>query len=137
MSIIVKSGSSTDLLSVNADGSINVNLVGGGTSGLTITHNEITSVVSGVETSLLTLTPSTSNLKLLKIDVSGDNVALFRVKIDGVVVYNKRSWWNGFNQTFDFKDFTGLLLSVGQTLTVTVLHNRPNLGAFEATAMSV
>lgn len=129
----------TDVLAVNSDGSINVNI--GTTSsapGLSVTHNEITSVASGVETTLMTITPSASGLRVFKIEVSGDTVAHYRVKINDSVIFNKRSWWTEFNQSFDFQEFTnGLFLNSGQVVTVTVQHVKPYLASFEATLMAL
>ena len=126
-------------VTVNPDGSINVNIVNStptATPGLTILHNEISSVASGVEATIVTLTGTTLGRRVEKIEVSGDNTAIFRVKINGTTISNKRSWWCDFNQTFNFESFVnGLLLTSGQTLTVTALHNRPFVGAFEATVM--
>lgn len=124
-------------MAVNDDGSINVNIVQSPNNpGLNINHAEISAVASGVETTILTIVAS-GNYRVQKVEVSGDNFALFRVKINGTTVSNKRSWYSDFNQTFSYEDFTnGLLLTVGQVLTVTVLHNRPFLGNFEATVMA-
>lgn len=106
--------------------------------GVSVSHNEITSVASGVETTVMTITPPVGGMRVFKIEVSGDTVAHFRVKLNGTVLFNKRSWWTSFNQTFDFQDFAnGLFLNPGQVITVTVTHTRPFLGSFEATAMSI
>lgn len=101
---------------------------------LVVHHNEITSVVSGVETTIISVTAGVTT-HVSKVEVSGENVALFRVKVNGTIVSDKRSWWGAFNQTFDYP-LTGLTLSVGDTLTVTVLHNRPTVANFETTVLS-
>jgi hypothetical protein len=100
---------------------------------LSVLHNEIALVASGVEATVLTLTAATVPLKIQRVEVSGENVALYRLKISGTTIHNKRSWWGNFNQTFELSG--GLLLQVGQILTVTALHNRPNLSNFEATVL--
>ena len=127
----------TNDLDINADGSINVNIVTiSSNPGLVITHSEITAVAASVETTILTIVAS-SSYRVKKIEVSGENVALFRVKVNGGIISNKRSWWTEFNQTFDFENFeNGLLLSIGDILTVTVFHTRPMLANFEATVMA-
>lgn len=134
----VKITDGIDVLDINADGSIDVNIVSSGSAdGLTITYNEISSIGSGSETLLATLTAPLAGARIQKVDVSGNNVALFRVKIDGNTIATKRTWWSNFNEKFEFESFVnGLLLTSGQVLTVTVLHERPYLGAFEATIMS-
>lgn len=124
---------------VNTDGSINVNIVNSPDDpGLVITHNEISSVVSGVETTILTLVSPPGDYRIAKIDVSGDNVAHYRVKINGSTINNKRSYWCDFNQTFVFEGNDAILkIPAGDTLTVTVIHNRPNVGSFEATVFAI
>lgn len=123
-------------MEVNSDGSINVNVVTTITTGLTVLHNEISSVPSGAETAMISVTAPIGGYRVSKIEVSGENVALFRVKVNGATIYNKRSWWTAFNQTFDFESFNnGLLLSSGDVLTVTTIHNRPFACDFEASVM--
>lgn len=127
-----------DELAVNNDGSINVNIVNSAVDeGLVILHNEIFSVAASVETTVLTYSVITPTSRVFKIDVSGDNVALFRVKVNGSTIHDKRTYWgNGFNESFAFEQFdNGLKLLLGDVLTVTVIHNRPMLGSFEATVM--
>lgn len=134
----VKITDGTDSLNINSDGSINVNIASSGSaSGLTFNHNEITAVAPGVETTLITLTPI-SNTRVQKIEVSGENYGLYRVKLNGTTLLNKRSWWTDFNATFTFEDLVnGLLVPASATLTVTVIHNRPDSASFEVTVMSV
>lgn len=136
-SVSIVDGGNT--LDVNADGSINVNIVNStpaSTPGLTIVHNEITAVASGVESTLISLVASPTGYRIQKIEVSGDNYAIFRVKVNGTTISDKRSWYCDFNQTFNFESFVnGLLLTSGQTLTVTAMHNRPFVGDFEVTVM--
>jgi hypothetical protein len=135
----VKITDGTNPLTINPDGSINVNLTSSSTAvGLSMAHNEISSVGAGVETTILTINPPPQGYRVSKIEVSGDTVALFRVKLNGATLVNKRSWWTDFNPTFNFENFeNGLWLNPGQVLTITVTHTRPFLGSFEATAMLV
>ena len=127
----------TNELHVNPDGSINVNLTTSSSEpSLQILHSEITSVASGVESTIATLIAPLAGYRVEKIDVSGDNYAIFRVKLNGTTIFTKRTWWANFNEAFDFERFdNGLLLTSGQTLTVTAIHNRPFMGAFEATIL--
>jgi len=126
-------------MTVNSDGSINVNIVSSSdTPGLIISHNEVTAVASGVETTLITLVSPSDTYRVEKIEVSGDNLAIFRVKLNGTTILDKRTWYANFNETFNFEAFNnGLLLSTGQILTVTVLHTRQFVGNFEVTVMAV
>jgi hypothetical protein len=124
-------------MGVNPDGSINVNLVNStDVPGLLLFHSDISSVVSGVETTIITVTAPSGGFRLEKIDASGENVALYRVYVNGVEIYDKRSWWTAFNVSFDFESFeNGYLLTAGQVLTVTCYHTRPYTANFEATVL--
>ena len=134
----VRLGDGTNQLAINPDGSLNFNLVQSGAPGLSIRYNEITAVASGAESPIITMVVPPEGFRLMKVEVSGENVALFALKIDGVTIFTKRSWWNGFNQTFSFEDFqNGLKLTNGQILTITVIHNRPVPANFEATVMGI
>lgn len=129
-----------DELAINTDGSINVNLINSPDDpGLNFAHNEISSVPAGVETTIITLTASVSGIRVSKIDVSGENVSLFRVKVNGSTIDDKRSYWgSGFNESFVFDPVdNGLKLFVGDVLTVTTLHNRPFPCDYEATVIYI
>jgi len=126
-------------MTVNPDGSINVNIETSiSTPGLLLFHNDITSVASGIETTVITVTAPSGGLRIEKIDVSGDNVAWYRVRVNGIEIYSKRSWWCDFNIGFNFENFAnGYLLTSGQVLTVTCYHTSPYLGNFEATVLAL
>lgn len=128
-------------LEVNTDGSINVNIVDSiptSTPGLDLRYNEISSVPSGVETNLITLTASSIGFRVEKIIVSGENIALFKVYVNSAPIAVKRTFFGDLNQEFNFENFNnGLRLNVGDTMLVTVLHTRPSLANFEATIMSL
>lgn len=136
----VRIGDGTNEVSVNNDGSINVNIVESvsvSTPGLTINHQESSTVPAGVETTLITLVAPPTGLRITKICVSGENWAIFRAKIDGQTISLKRTNATFLNAEMVFDDVRrGLLLTSGQILTVTVLHSRPNASDFEATVMS-
>lgn len=134
---IVEGGNTLD---VNNDGSINVNIVSSASSapGLAVSHQEISSVVSGVETTLYTFTTPTSGFKLYKVEVSGENIALYKIYIDSNPISSKRTFFGQLNTDFTFQPFTnGLELTSGQVLKVTVLHSRPFTGNFEVTIMGL
>lgn len=132
----VRIGDGVDELAIEPDGSINVNIVTSAAPGLTVLHNEISAVPSGAETTVITVTVPMGGYRISKVEVSGDNVAHYRVKVDGITILNKRSYWTRFNLTFDFEGFTnGLKLNPSQVLTITALHSRPDPGNFEATVL--
>jgi hypothetical protein len=134
----VKVTDGTDALAINADGSINVNVSNSGASGLNINYNGITLIGAALETTIITFVTPIGGRRIQRVDFSGDNVAFYKVKVDGSTIATRRTWWTNFNENVIFENFTnGLLLTVGQVLTVTVIHNSSSLGSFEATIMSV
>lgn len=122
-------------LEINTDGSINVNVINTcNPDGLKFIYGESLNVASGIETTIATINSSVIDTRVLKIDVSGENIALFKAKVNGAVIFSKRTSFTNFNEVFSFEDYTGgLLLKVGDSLQVTVIHTRPTLGNFEAT----
>lgn len=133
----VRLGDGANELVVNPDGSVNVNVVQSSStpvSGLLFFPNEVSAVPSSVETTLISLIAPPQGYRFTKVDVSGENIALFKLKLNGSVLMWKRTWWNQFNQSFSFENFqNGLKLLPGDVLTVTVYHQRPNPANFEVT----
>lgn len=129
-----------DELQVNNDGSINVNVVSSPSSspGLMTLYQEVSSVVSGVETTMATYIAPTNGFKLYRINVSGDNIALFTLSVAGVVVAVKRTFFGNLNENFIFEPFeNGLEVLAGDQLQVTVIHQRPFIADFEVTIMGL
>lgn len=133
----VRVGDGTNELAVNSDGSFNVHVVessASSTPGMVAKYNEISAVSSGSESNVISLTAGPDGFRITQILASGENIALFRVKIDGITISSKRSWWTAFNVEWIFESVkNGLLLRPGQVLTVTALHTRPSTSDFEAT----
>jgi hypothetical protein len=126
-------------MTVNPDGSINVNLENSSTApGLSIYYNEISSVASGATTAIYTFTAPSPGFRMFKIDVSGENIALYTLKKNGVTIFSKRTFYGVLNTTFAFEDFdNGLVLNTGDVLVVNVLHMKPYPANFEATLMGI
>jgi hypothetical protein len=136
----VRVSDGTDDLAINSDGSINVNIVSSPDDpGLILMHNEITSVASGSEVNIMSFTaPPSSNYRVFKIDVSGSNIAQFRVRLNGAIVSTLRTYFSSsLNDSFVYEPFeNGLKLAPGDVVRVTVIHGRPNPGDFEVTMMA-
>lgn len=132
----IRIGNGVNELAVNPDGSINVVSGSDTSSSLLYSYNEALSVPAAVETTVLTVPVSPATLKRFqKVDVSGTNVAEIRLKVNNSIISKKRLWHGKFNTSFNFESFNaGLRLLNGDILTITVIHNRPNVGDFEATA---
>lgn len=135
---IVEGGNTMD---VNSDGSINVNVVNSvptSTPGLNTYYSEISSVASGASTPIITVVAPVGGYRLFKIDVSGENIALYTVSVNGTTISTLRTFFGALNTSFIYDNQTyGIKLNSGDTLVVTVLHTRPFVGNFEATVMGI
>lgn len=130
-----------DILEVNTDGSINVNIINSvptSTPGLDIRYNEVSAVVAGVETTVISLVAGGAGFRVNKIYVAGENIALFKIKVNSNPIIAKRTFWGNLNEEFSFESFNnGLKLNTGDTLLVTVLHYKPATANFEASIMGL
>jgi hypothetical protein len=138
----IKGSPSGDLLNVNADGSLNVNIITTVPSNQTpkILYNETPSVPSGTTTTLLTYTvPLSTTTYLQKVMVSGENVARFDVLIGSNSIATKRTWWANFNVDFDFSptDILGYPLTAGTVVKINVLQNSDSTATFDSTLQIV
>lgn len=128
-------------LNINADGSLPVTISGSANVTEINNFNEVSSVAQSTETTLLTFTALAGRETYIqKIDVSGENIAEYRIKVQGSVVDKKRTYFGaGLDAKFryDGQLNNGYRLSPGQTLTVTVIHERPMPGDFNARATLV
>ncbi len=119
----------TDTLGINADGSLNVNVVSGALD-VESTYNEVIGVASGVTTLICSYT-SSGNERVLNIEASGSNIAKFTVELNGNVIAQKYTNFNGpLNVSFDFN--AGLTLVAADLVEVYVLHDRPYIGDFNS-----
>lgn len=119
----------TDFLAINPDGSINV-VVGGSAGTLNTSYTEVTGVVSGITTLIGTHT-AVANTLLQKIEFSGTNIAEYELVINGNTQDKKRTYFgNSLNSKFDFNN--GLIIPTGQVIQVYVVHDRPEIGDFNA-----
>lgn len=98
-------------------------------------YNEILAVAPSIETTVVSYTvPVAKYVKLYFIDVTGDNVATFYVKKNGVVIRMRRSWWAQGSDTqipFSLGPNDGLIFNAGDIISMTVIHTRPDPGAFQ------
>lgn len=114
-------------LKINADGSINVNFNAGNIASI---YAEILGIATGVTTIISQVTVTQAAL-LQKIEFSGTNIAEFELVIDGNTEDKQRTYFgSSLNGKFDFG--AGLNLSVGQIVTIYVVHNRPSVGDFNS-----
>lgn len=89
--------------------------------------NEIDNIPNGV-TSIISTYTAIVNTKLLSCDFGGTNVAAFSLYIGVTLSAKKYTFFQNLNERFDFKD--GLPITLGDIITVEVIHNRPDPGTF-------
>lgn len=98
-------------------------------------YHEVLSVASGITTTIVTYTVPVGHENVLeRISVSGENIALYTVLINGTPVDVQRTYFGGaLNAQFQFMSTInyGTVLNAGDIVSVTVLHNRPSLANFE------
>lgn len=126
----------TDSLNINSDGSLNVNVNDATDEQVISLFAEQLSVLSAVDTLILSYTvPSSHNLFLNIIEVSGENIAMYEIRKNGIAIARKRTYFGGgLNEQFNFYSTSqkGLEFNPGDILQARVLHNRPDSATFEA-----
>jgi hypothetical protein len=101
-----------------------------------ISDNTINSFgsISGLGSSSLTevhsfTVPSGKNFYLKLVDVGGSNVAKYFIEVDSSTEALARTYWGEFSKPVYF---FGAKLTEGTVLKVSVIHERPTSGDFEA-----
>lgn len=139
----VRIGDGTNEVSVNSDGSINVNIVNAtpGAQEVISFFSDVSSVVAGVSTDVLTYTvPVGKTFKLYTVEFSGSNTGVFETLINGSTEARKRTYFGGnlFDQfAFNGTGQEGLLLVAGDIIKLTVIHSRPYVGDFEGRVLGM
>lgn len=125
-------------LNVNADGSINVNVVETPVAGNLVRniYSEANAVVQGATTTLVqyTVPGSVTSSILYRISVSGENIAKYTVFWNSAQIDTRRTYYgSSLSEYFEFTTSTnnGFTLSPGDTIVVKVLHGQPYIGDFE------
>lgn len=116
----------------------NVNDIAGGSGGSVsqdyfTAHQDISSVVSGITTSILTHTfSSVRPTNIYSISASGENISLYELFIDSVLVEKKRTYFgSGMNVEFNFN--FGFKVGLGSTIQLKVVHMRSATSDYNAT----
>lgn len=124
-------GDGTNTLAVNPDGSINVVTSAIAARISKSVFSESLNVPSSVETTIVNFVAASGvNTYLTKLVASGQNIAEYAVKVNGVVIDKKRTYYTGgFNVDFDF-GMNGLQLSSGDLVSITVKHSSSGVGNF-------
>lgn len=137
-SVAVGDRNGMNFLKVNADGSINVNVSLASDESAAESYNEIAALPSGIESAVLTYVVPVDKLAYLyRLEAGGENIAKYRVLVNGTPVATRRTYFGG-DLTTVFEFFTpnkqSLVLQPGDTVTLMVSHNRPFTADFEARA---
>lgn len=126
----------------STSGALDVNVVSAGSSGTPISlYNEVTSVAAGVLTTILIYTvPAGKSFYLIRVEVSGTNIAEYTVQFNSGINSKKRTFYGNLNELFDYwtgGNIGGFPLVSGTALKVTTKHNRPFVGDFNARIQGV
>lgn len=123
-----------DQLEILPDGSINVNALPSSNATSVNKYGEVSSVASGIETTMIThIAVGGRKTYLQRVDSSGENIADYKVKVNGVTIDRRRTnFGDNLNAEFIFEGYLnpGLEIAVGAVVTVTVIHSRGSSADF-------
>lgn len=101
-----------------------------------IEYDEVTNVAANLETAIATYqVPSDKIGFLYLVEVSGENIAKYQVKLNGSVISTQRTYFgSSLNSIFDFRigSKRSYVLQPDDIITVYVEHNRPTNADFES-----
>lgn len=129
----IKIGDGIDFLAVNADGSINTTVIGAANPELFLYYDEITSVPTSIETTIQTFIALAPSF-LKQLDVSGTNIAEYRVYLNTALINKKRTYFGGdLNTEISYSNAGfGLALAISDVVEIKVIHIRPDVGDFNS-----
>lgn len=112
-----------------------------GTAEVKSPYGELTSLASGSETDAVLYTvPAGKKAFLQRAEFSGENIATYRVKVNGATIARTRTWWTGDLRgamIWQQANQKGLPLVAADVLKITVIHSRPLAADFEARLLIV
>ena len=121
-------GTSTNPISVNVTSITNDTPINN--------YGEAAAVASGATTTIVSYTvPVAKTASLERVSVSGENIALYTVLVNAIVIDTRRTWFGGaLNTEFNFMSTSnaGRPLVAGDVVLVQVLHNRPTIANFQS-----
>jgi hypothetical protein len=144
----VTSSSSTGTVSIqdtagnpltSTSGALDVNIVAAPANNINViaVYNEVSAVASGIETTVATYINNnvTTNF-LVRIETSGTNIAEYRLYRNASIIDKKYSEFTQLNTVFEYStadtSAPGLKTATSDTFYLKVIHNRPNVGNFNA-----
>lgn len=104
--------------------------------------NGISSVASNILTTIITYTvPTNITTYLTSIEYSGDNIAVYEIYINNILNARQRTnFGTSLNGIFSFiplDDEWGYKLNTGDIISIKVIHERPDLGDFDARILAI
>lgn len=121
---------------LRVQGEISVTIDPNNNNEITYSYNEVSGVVKSTLTTINTfIAPIGKTTFLQRVSAGGSNIAVYEVQINGLTVEKRRTYFGAaFTTDFEFigSAESGLELTVGDVVTVKVIHERPNAGDFEA-----
>lgn len=98
--------------------------------------NEISSVPNATPTTVISLTVGVGKRVYLdSIEVSGDNIAKYKVDIAGATNATRRTTWTDFNSVFKWSNY---VVNAGETISVSVEQTgRQSAGDYEARIVGI
>jgi len=108
---------------------------GGASTAKTNIYNEITSVGAATLTTILTyVVPPSQSFFFELAEVSGTNKSDYTIKIDGIKIARKYTYFTELSGTFNFDSVE---VTTGQTIIIETIHSRPYIGDFSARILGV
>lgn len=95
---------------------------------------ETSSVVPNAETLIFTKTVTDTKYFIDKIEVSGENKAIYNIYLDSTLINRKRTYYTYLNDVFNFGEME---LTTGQVIEVKVEHEGPTNADFNATLIGL
>lgn len=96
--------------------------------------NEISGAAAAVSNTILSYTaPAVTNIHLVSIDVSGDQIAQYDVELNSSTISRRRTYFgSSLNDVINFETTgtVGLKLLPGDTILVKATHSRATVGSF-------
>jgi hypothetical protein len=109
-----------------------ITAIGSGSSS-TIYYNEVSSVASGVLTTVITHTAAVPS-KLKHVTANGTNIAAYELQLNGTVIAKKYTSF-GSSLFIEFDLATGIDLAVSDVIRIRVIHNRTSSGDFNSSML--
>lgn len=138
--VSIQDSSGNPLTSVG--GALNVNVTSAPVTDINVleNYNEVTNVVSGIETTITSYTNNGTTISYLqRIEGGGTNVSEYRLYKNTIIINKKYSSFTEFNVTFEYTVGNslalGLSIAPGDTIYLKTIQNRPSTANFNGSIL--